>query len=128
MPPQPSRFSRQRLLAHGYLTPFAALALYGLLGWWGWQTGSLSLVQPRSYDAALPANACACLVLLGLAPIALGLGWVTTSIAWVKRHIRVVNIVGGVLLILVGLLLVTGLWNVLLFQFQAVIDGFVPAL
>jgi len=60
--------------------------------------------------------------------VALGLGWVTTSIAWVKRHIRVVNIVGGVLLIVVGLLLVTGLWNALLFQFQAVIDGFVPAL
>ena len=60
--------------------------------------------------------------------VALGLGWVSTSIAWVKRHIRVVNIVGGVLLIVVGLLLVTGLWNALLFQFQAVIDGFVPAL
>jgi cytochrome c-type biogenesis protein len=60
--------------------------------------------------------------------VALGLGWVTTSIAWVKRHIRVVNIVGGVLLIVVGLLLVTGVWNALLFQFQAVIDGFVPAL
>ena len=60
--------------------------------------------------------------------VALGLGWVTTSIAWVKRRIRVVNIVGGVLLIVVGLLLVTGLWNLLLFQFQAVIDGFIPAL
>jgi cytochrome c-type biogenesis protein len=60
--------------------------------------------------------------------VALGLGWVTSSVAWVKRHIRVVNIVGGVLLIVVGLLLVTGLWNALLFQFQAVIDGFVPAL
>ncbi len=60
--------------------------------------------------------------------VALGLGWVSTSIAWVKRHIRVVNIVGGVLLIVVGLLLVTGVWNSLLFQFQAVIDGFVPAL
>lgn len=60
--------------------------------------------------------------------VALGLGWMSTSIAWVKRHIRVVNIVGGVLLIVVGLLLVTGLWNALIFQFQAVIDGFVPAL
>jgi cytochrome c-type biogenesis protein len=60
--------------------------------------------------------------------VALGLGWVGTSIAWVKRHIRVVNITGGVLLIVVGVLLVTGLWNALLFQFQAVVDGFVPAL
>jgi len=60
--------------------------------------------------------------------VALGLGWATGAIAWVKKRIRVVNIVGGVLLILVGLLLVTGVWNLLLSNFQAVIDGFVPAL
>jgi cytochrome c-type biogenesis protein len=60
--------------------------------------------------------------------VALGFGWVGSSVAWVKRHIRIVNIVGGVLLILIGLLLVTGLWNVLMADFQAVIDGFVPAL
>lgn len=60
--------------------------------------------------------------------VAVGIGWVGASIRWVKRHIRVVNIVGGVLLILVGLLLVSGVWNLLLSNFQAVIDGFVPAL
>jgi cytochrome c-type biogenesis protein len=60
--------------------------------------------------------------------VAIGVGWVGTSLAWVKRHIRLVNIVGGVLLIVVGVLLVTGLWNVLMSNFQAVIDGFVPAL
>lgn len=60
--------------------------------------------------------------------VAIGVGWVGTSIAWVKRHIHVVNIVGGVLLIVVGLLLMTGAWNVLMSNFQAVIDGFVPAL
>jgi cytochrome c-type biogenesis protein len=60
--------------------------------------------------------------------VALGVGWAGSSIAWVKRHIRAVNIVGGVLLIVVGLLLVTGVWNLLMSNFQAVIDGFVPAL
>jgi cytochrome c-type biogenesis protein len=60
--------------------------------------------------------------------VAIGIGWVGTSLAWVKRHIRAVNIVGGVLLIVVGLLLVTGVWNLLMSNFQAVIDGFVPAL
>ena len=60
--------------------------------------------------------------------VALGLGWVSSSIAWVKRHTRAINIVGGVLLIVVGVLLVTGLWNALLFEFQAVINGFLPAL
>lgn len=60
--------------------------------------------------------------------VALGFGWVGSSVAWVRRHIRAVNIAGGVLLILVGVLLVTGVWNVLLSNLQAVIDGFVPAL
>src|SRR5882757_8777011 len=90
MPPLSSRY-RQRLLAYGYLTPFAALAIYGLLGWSAWRTGNLGLVQPRIYDAALPANACACFVLLGLTPIAIGLNWrrlglglasVATLVAW----------------------------------------------
>jgi cytochrome c-type biogenesis protein len=60
--------------------------------------------------------------------VAIGFGWVGTSIAWVKRHIRLINIIGGGLLILIGLLLVTGLWNAILSQLQAVILGFVPAL
>src|SRR5262245_5319032 len=77
--PHPRR-SQQRLLAHAYLTPFAALALYGLAALWSWWTGNLALVQPRSYDAALPANACLCLVVIGLAPIALALGWRRTGL------------------------------------------------
>lgn len=60
--------------------------------------------------------------------VALGFGWVGSSVAWVKRHIRAINIAGGVLLILVGVLLVTGVWNALLSNLQAVIDGFIPAL
>ncbi len=80
MPPPPRR-KRHSLFAYGYLTPFALLALYGLLGWWGWRTGSLTLIQPRSYDPPLPVNACVCLFLLGLAPVTLGLGWRRTAIA-----------------------------------------------
>lgn len=60
--------------------------------------------------------------------VALGLGWVGSSLAWVRRHVRAINIVGGVLLIAIGVLLVTGVWNLLLSEFQAVIGGFVPAL
>jgi len=60
--------------------------------------------------------------------VAIGFGWVGSSIAWVKRHIRIINIIGGVLLIVIGVLLVSGLWTALLSEFQAVIDGFVPAL
>ena len=60
--------------------------------------------------------------------VALGFGWVSSSMAWAKKHVRAINIVGGVLLIVVGVLLLTGLWNVLLSEFMAVIYGFVPAL
>jgi cytochrome c-type biogenesis protein len=57
--------------------------------------------------------------------VALGLNWVTGAIAWIKRHIRVVNIVGGALLIAIGLLMVTGLWRIIISNFGAVIPGFV---
>jgi cytochrome c-type biogenesis protein len=60
--------------------------------------------------------------------VALGFGWVSGSMAWAKKHVRAINIVGGVLLIVIGVLLVTGVWNMLLSQFMAVIYGFQPAL
>ena len=56
--------------------------------------------------------------------VALGLGWVTGSVAWVKRHIRVINIIGGALLIVIGLLMVTGLWRLIMSHVGAVIGGF----
>ena len=55
--------------------------------------------------------------------VALGLGWVTGSVAWVKRHIRVINIIGGALLIVIGLLMVTGLWRLIMSHVGAVIGG-----
>ncbi len=60
--------------------------------------------------------------------VALGLGWVSGSIAWVKKHLRAVNIFGGILLVLIGLLMVTGLWSAVLGALGGVINGFVPAL
>jgi len=60
--------------------------------------------------------------------IALGLGWATSSVRWIKRHIRAINILGGSLLILIGVAMVSGLWQAMMSQLTAVIDGFVPAL
>lgn len=60
--------------------------------------------------------------------VALGFGWVGSSIAWVRRNIRVFNIVGGVLLMIMGVLMVTGVWGILTSSFQAVISGFIPSL
>jgi cytochrome c-type biogenesis protein len=57
--------------------------------------------------------------------VALGLNWVTGSVAWLKRHIRVINIVGGSLLILIGLLMVSGVWRMIISSLGAVIGGFV---
>jgi cytochrome c-type biogenesis protein len=56
--------------------------------------------------------------------VAIGFGWVGSSVRWVKRHIRAVNIAGGVLLILIGVLMVSGLWRGIISAFGAVIGGF----
>jgi cytochrome c-type biogenesis protein len=50
--------------------------------------------------------------------VALGVQWVTTALAFVRRHIRVFNIIGGSLLILVGVLMVTGVWMLWIYQLQ----------
>ena len=60
--------------------------------------------------------------------VAIGFGWVGSSVRWVKRHIRAVNIAGGVLLILIGVLMVSGLWRGIISALGAVILGFAPAL
>ncbi|MGV8883743.1 MAG: cytochrome c biogenesis CcdA family protein [Rhodoglobus sp.] len=59
--------------------------------------------------------------------VALGFGWVTGSVAWLKKHIRLINIIGGALLVLVGLAMVTGLWRLFTSSLGAVIGGFETA-
>ena len=61
--------------------------------------------------------------------VALGFGWVGGSIGWVKRHMRLINVIGGSLLILMGLLMVSGVWGSFLSYFGGVLnDGFVSPL
>ncbi len=43
--------------------------------------------------------------------VAAGIGWVSGALGLVRRHGRVVSQVGGVLLIVIGILLVTGTWD-----------------
>ncbi|MDO9395650.1 MAG: cytochrome c biogenesis protein CcdA [Herbiconiux sp.] len=57
--------------------------------------------------------------------VALGLNWVTGSVAFLKRHIRTINIVGGALLVVIGILMVSGVWTIFVYEMQAVINGFV---
>jgi cytochrome c-type biogenesis protein len=60
--------------------------------------------------------------------LAAGASWATKSVAFVRKHIRQFNIAGGMLLVLLGLLLVTGVWNNVIEWIQVVNSGFVPAL
>lgn len=52
--------------------------------------------------------------------VALGFGWATRSLAFLRRHVRVVNIVGGVLLVILGVLMVTGVWTLIMNRLQGV--------
>lgn len=58
--------------------------------------------------------------------VALGAGWASGAIRAVKRHMRLVNIIGGSILIAIGLLMVTGLWTAIMSSVGAVIQSFVP--
>lgn len=60
--------------------------------------------------------------------VALGLGWMTSATAFMKRHIRAINIGGGVMLILIGVLMVSGLWDILMSNLGSVISGFDTAI
>ncbi|MEN9714134.1 MAG: hypothetical protein RLZZ164_798 [Actinomycetota bacterium] len=60
--------------------------------------------------------------------IAAGFSWATRSVNFVRRHIRAFNIAGGALLMVLGVLLVTGLWNSVIEWIQVVNNGFIPAL
>jgi len=60
--------------------------------------------------------------------IALGFDWAAGSVAFLKRHIRAINLFGGVLLIVIGVLMVSGIWSVWLLDLQGVIGDFVPAI
>src|ERR1700754_2540711 len=60
--------------------------------------------------------------------IALGAARAVRALGWLRRHTRAIQIAGGMLLIAVGLLLVSGLWGGLLARLQVAVAGFTPVL
>ena len=60
--------------------------------------------------------------------LALGVGWAVRATDWIRRHTRRIQITGGVLLVVVGVLLVTGLWGAFIAWMRAPIGGFTTPL
>jgi len=56
--------------------------------------------------------------------IAAGFSWASKSVDFVKRHIRAFNLFGGSMLIVIGVLLMTGLWARFISWIQVVTSGF----
>jgi len=60
--------------------------------------------------------------------IALGFNWATGTVLFLKRHIRAINLFGGGVLIVIGALMLSGLWNLWLLDLQGVMGNFVTAI
>jgi len=96
------------------------------IGWTPCIGPTLAAILSVSWNLGDPGRA----ALLGLAYslglgipfilLTLGFGWATSSVAFLRRHIRAVNIIGGVLLIALGVLMVTGVWSAMMTQLQGV--------
>lgn len=56
--------------------------------------------------------------------LAMGARWAVRSAGWLRRNARRIQIFGGVLLVVVGLMLVTGLWGELVATLRGPIAGF----
>ena len=99
------------------------------IGWAPCLGPTLTAIFALSFNAGDPVRA----GFLGLAYslglgipfllVALGFGWATKAIGFLRRHIRVVNVIGGVLLILLGVLMVTGLWTDIMSRLTAVMGS-----
>lgn len=96
------------------------------IGWTPCIGPTLAAILSVSWNLGDPGRA----ALLGLAYslglgipfilLTLGFGWATRSVTFLRRHIRAVNIIGGVLLIVLGVLMVTGVWSAMMTQLQGV--------
>lgn len=123
------RERRLRVSPRAGLLGAPLLGIVFALGWVPCIGPTLAAVLALAYDQASPGRAIVLTVVycLGLGVpfflVALGLRSSQRAVGWLKRHRAAVMRFGGLLLTVIGILLVTGLWNRLTLQLQGLIDG-----
>ena len=94
---------------------FAAISVLALDQGSAWQAAVLGLVY--SLGLGLP-----------FLVLTIGFGWASRAVGWVRRNIRVVNIIGGSMLVVLGLLMLSGVWTVVSDSFQGWVGDVVTIL
>ncbi|QOT19989.1 cytochrome c biogenesis CcdA family protein [Paenarthrobacter sp. YJN-5] len=79
---------------------------------------SLSVTSANAWRGALLAFVYCLGLGIPFLLVALGLNWVSKALAVIRRHIRAVNIGGAVMLIILGILMVSGIWVKWIYQLQ----------
>jgi cytochrome c-type biogenesis protein len=57
--------------------------------------------------------------------LAIGFGWATGAVTVLRRHIRGINLAGGALLVVVGVLMLSGVWNLAITALQSSMASYV---
>jgi cytochrome c-type biogenesis protein len=128
------RTSRLNIKPSAGLVGAPILGLVFGLGWTPCIGPTLGAVLNLAFDTGSVARGAflAAVYSIGLGlPFVLaaaGFSWATKSLGFIKKNIRAINIAGGVLLIVLGTLLLTGAWQFVIDYISEVSGVFIPAI